>query len=689
MHEIKKPEKKDTVLFSPQIEVFTPFAGYVDASRLNMAAKQQLQTVISRNTDTPLVIDKHYKKMTQVDSPFAKFAPEDGHIIFSDNETMLIYYPEMKKLITESVPPTKKLINNSLSIKFKAEVGPVKKGDLLYDYTNMDPKTFMPKIGYRANILFSSFFGYTADDAIVISESFSNKAEIEYTQKIFVPITKEWKYLRNHMDNYFYKDGEIQAEEAYSKYFHMDMGDHFMSEIYNISEQQSMFFTKNLPGIKDGEIVSTKVHRNTDKTFLELKDEYLYTPGMIQEIEEIYKKNHRTYLGVKQVLEQLGIPLEEAQKLSEELYESYYSTKKFPKHFENKLKEEFDLDPKNVDFLLEVTVRRKTKTTRGDKFTNLFAGKGTVSMIIPDELMPKDPDTGKPVDIIFNPLGIFGRNNWGSIFELALSKIIRDVERTAKAVLEDAGQNPSISGLLTQKLEFIDKHFISKYDPDYSKDIKEMIVALNSSLIHENPDPILNLASDIVEKNFYLYAPNFMELPYREFFTDFIEPYSKKFDINVDKSNITYSKDLMGWLRDNWHYKNDIIGDEVYEVNAKAFVGENYILKLYHTSYSKFTAVSLANSYSKITGQPVRGRKKTGGQHISWQTLAALLGHKENNAMLKELYTIKSDAPVKDKEKFLMEYITHGRYRLKPKYVSLTKRAVNNALKILGMQLEE
>jgi DNA-directed RNA polymerase beta subunit len=113
------------------------------------------------------------------------------------------------------------------------------------------------------------------------------------------------------------------------------------------------------------------------------------------------------------------------------------------------------------------------------------------------------------------------------------------------------------------------------------------------------------------------------------------------------------------------------------------------MLKLYHTAYSKFTSVSLANSYSKITGQPVRGRKRDGGQHISWQTLAALLGHKEHSGILKELYTIKSDAPIKDKEKFLMQYITHGNYKLKPKYTSLTKRAVNNALKILGMQLED
>ncbi len=63
--------------------------------------------------------------------------------------------------------------------------------------------------------------------------------------------------------------------------------------------------------------------------------------------------------------------------------------------------------------------------------------------------------------------------------------------------------------------------------------------------------------------------------------------------------------------------------------------------------------------------------------------------NEKDNSSHKEIYTIKSDAPIKDKEKFLMQYITTGKYNLKPKYVSLTKRAVNNALKILGMQFND
>jgi DNA-directed RNA polymerase beta subunit len=683
-------KNEEVILFSPQIETFTPFASYTDPSRLNMASKQQLQTVIGQYTDTPIVIDKHYQKITKMNSPFIEFAPEDGHILLADDETLIIYYPELKKLITKSTPPVKKLINNALSLKYRVDVGPIKKGELLFDYTHVNTKNLLPRIGHRANILFSSFFGYTADDAMVISESFSKKATIEYSQKVFIPITKEWKYLRNPLDNFFYSKAQTLMDEAYIQYFPIDAGDHFMAEIHNVSEQPSMFFTKNIAGIKHGQVVSVKVHKNTEKSFQELKGEYIYTPGLIDEIEDFYKDNYKTYLNAKYIFDQLGIDKEESVKLAEELFHNYYSVPKFTKDFTTKLKDEFQLEADNVDFLLEVTISKEVKTTRGDKFTNLFAGKGTVSMIIPDTLMPKDPQTGEPVDIIFNPLGIFGRNNWGVLFELALSKVAKDIELIAKKTLVNDEVQLDKANAILARISFVAENFIKDYDTEYYNKITEhLLPGIKSAMVHENFEPIKELVEDINTNGFYLFAPNFPNIKYTDFYHNFVEPYGKQFNVEFGKTTVTLDQPLIDWLRDNWNYKNEVLGDDTYGTEIEAFVGSNYMLKLYHTSYSKFTTVSLANSYSKITGQPVRGRKKFGGQHISWQTLAALLGHKENNGILKELYTIKSDAPIKDKEKFLIQYITKGEYNLKPKYVSLTKRAVNNALKILGMQFEE
>ena len=651
------------VMFSPQIETFTPFAKYVESSRLNMSSKQQTQACVSSMTNTPFVIDKRYLGLTEVNSPFSQLALDDGYVVLSSQETIIVYYTNQKKLVSKHAPYFKKMVNLSLDRKYMAPVGPIKKGDVLFDYTNMNIESKMPRIGYRTKILFSSFFGYTSDDALVVSESFARRAQISYSQKLFIPVTKKWKYLRNNTDQYFFSPGQVMDIEEYIKFFNIDTSEHFISEIQNLSTQESLFFTKNIKGILGGVIQSVKVHRNNAKSFVELDQEYIYTPGLIREIETFYNHNIVFKNQLQETFKSIGLQEEEIKKLSDEIYSSYYGVDKFPKSFDTKLKDEFGLDPAEVDFLLEVDIATTVGSTRGDKFTNLYAGKGVISMIIPDELMPAG------VDAIFNPLGIFGRNNWGSIFELGISKVIEDVEN--KINDQDA---------VRERVMFINEHYIQKIDKEYYEKVQELL----------SQEELFEVFLDDVRKNgFFLYSSNFTDMKYKEFFEDFIEPYGDKFLINTGKEEVEISEDLVKWLRDNWHYKNRVFGNRVYSKTIKGFIGSNYWLKLHHTSYSKYTSVSFANSYSKITGQPARGRKKQGGQHISWQTLAALLAHKEKNGMLKELYTIKSDSTVTEKETFILRYVTDGGYDLNPKYSSLTKRAVNTALKLIGMEFND
>jgi len=201
-----KKRKNINTIFSPQLEVFMPFAQMVDNSRGNMAAKQQTQPVVSKNTETPLAIDKYYQKISSVVSPFMEIAEDDGVVLYNDNNILIFYYKNLKKVITRQVAPSKKLISYSLDLKYIIPDNVFKKGDVLFDYTNINPENKMPKIGYRANILFTHFMGYTADDAIVASESFANKTLFYKSEKYYLPIVKTWKYFRiergNEVDTY-------------------------------------------------------------------------------------------------------------------------------------------------------------------------------------------------------------------------------------------------------------------------------------------------------------------------------------------------------------------------------------------------------------------------------------------------------------------------------------------------------
>lgn len=663
-------------LFSVQVEIFTPFSGHVDPSRLNMTSKQLMQPIIGPNNCTPFVIDKKYRELTELQTPWTEFAEYDGYTLLADNNIIIIYYPEIQKLVHKYTPNQKKLINNSLSLKYIAKPGRIKKGDLIFDYSGMLPETHLPKIGYRTRIMFSSFYGFTADDAIVISESYAKKANIEYSQKLFIPITKSWKLLKNTRGNYLPKVGEITDTESIIRYYNIDSSDHFLAERNNLDESDSLFYTKSIECYVDAKVNNIKVHRNTQRTFIESDEDYLYTPGIIREIEELHLNNTVVEDKIKNTLIELQLPAEQVDELSSGIFETFFGTEVFPRAFEIKLKDEFDLDSDEVDYLIEVDLSLIKKTTRGDKFANLYAGKGVISLIIPDELMPSCPETGKPIELIFNPLGIFGRNNWGSIFELGLSKIIEDIESLCR------DNNSEISKELQRRLDFINTNFIKLYDEEYSQEIDKIIFNLKEE------DFTQQLVADINHNGFYLFVPNFPNIPYNVFYETFLKPYGEFFDINFGKSTFKISEDMIKWLRQQG-YSNSVFGDEIYEMDIDAFTGSNYMLKLYHTSYSKFNSVSFAKSYSKITGMPKKGRKFGGGQHLSWQSLAGLIGHKEQNGMLKELYTIKSDTSSDIKESFLLKYISTGKYNLSNKYTSLTKQTVDNGLRLIGMRFKE
>ena len=55
----------------------------------------------------------------------------------------------------------------------------------------------------------------------------------------------------------------------------------------------------------------------------------------------------------------------------------------------------------------------------GDKMAGRHGNKGVISKIVPVEDMPY-METGKPVDIVLNPLGVPSRMNVGQILETHL-----------------------------------------------------------------------------------------------------------------------------------------------------------------------------------------------------------------------------------------------------------------------------
>lgn len=71
---------------------------------------------------------------------------------------------------------------------------------------------------------------------------------------------------------------------------------------------------------------------------------------------------------------------------------------------------------------IEITVIEEIPVLTGDKITNRYGGKGVVSEVRPDHLMPKTYN-GETFDVLANMCGIYGRENGGQLFELTITAV--------------------------------------------------------------------------------------------------------------------------------------------------------------------------------------------------------------------------------------------------------------------------
>lgn len=79
--------------------------------------------------------------------------------------------------------------------------------------------------------------------------------------------------------------------------------------------------------------------------------------------------------------------------------------------------------------VITITVVENIKACAGDKLTNRYGGKGVISRVKPDNLMPKTYD-GEVVDIQVNMCGVYGRENGGQLFELSYTHKAKNIVKS-------------------------------------------------------------------------------------------------------------------------------------------------------------------------------------------------------------------------------------------------------------------
>lgn len=250
--------------------------------------------------------------------------------------------------------------------------------------------------------------------------------------------------------------------------------------------------------------------------------------------------------------------------------------------------------------IVKVYIASKYRLQPGDKMAGRHGNKGVVSRIAPVEDMPYS-DTGEPVDMVLNPLGVPSRMNIGQILETHLGFASKELGRQISKILEQVE---------THREKFITE-FRAKVLSIYSSPRETDEINAMSD------DELIKFASRI--KDGVPFATGSFEGAKESHVTDLL-------------ANAGFDSTGQIQLYD---------GRTGEPFDRKVTVGYIYMLKLHHLVDNKIHARSIG-PYSLITQQPLGGKSHFGGQRFGEMECWALQAYGAAYS-LQEMLTVKSD----------------------------------------------
>ncbi len=262
-----------------------------------------------------------------------------------------------------------------------------------------------------------------------------------------------------------------------------------------------------------------------------------------------------------------------------------------------KIKQGDDLLP-TVMKVVKVFVAVKRRLMPGDKMAGRHGNKGVISKIVPVEDMPY-MESGKPVDIVLNPLGVPSRMNVGQILETHLGWSCSE---------------------LGEKVKNLYNNFKKTND---NKDLKNTLGEIYGE----------KRLSDIVN--------NLDERQFKELCSNLSNgvPIATPVFDGATTEDITKMLDLA--KLPNAGQTNLWDGRTGTKFDRPITVGIIYMLKLHHLVEDKIHARS-TGPYSLVTQQPLGGRAQLGGQRFGEMEVWALEAYGASYT-LQEILTVKSD----------------------------------------------
>jgi DNA-directed RNA polymerase subunit beta len=252
--------------------------------------------------------------------------------------------------------------------------------------------------------------------------------------------------------------------------------------------------------------------------------------------------------------------------------------------------------PAGVIKMVKVYVAVKRRIQPGDKMAGRHGNKGVISRICPIEDMPFD-ESGMPVDICLNPLGVPSRMNVGQILEVHLGLAAWGLGRKIDTMIKEQREKAEIR-------RFLDE--VYNQSEGQSVDFDQLSEAEFSEMINNLRDGV-PLASPVFD--------------------------------GVSEKEIKRLLTLAGQPESGQMVLFDGRTGEPFD--RPVTVGYMHYLKLNHLVDDKMHARS-TGPYSLVTQQPLGGKAQFGGQRFGEMEVWALEAYGAAFT-LQEMLTVKSD----------------------------------------------
>lgn len=600
-----------------------PLINFTDSVRLMMGSSMLKQAIPLVNAQRPLV-DTGLTEELADNSLNEKFKYKSGKVVGIDDDSVTIRLDDKEKTEVKVLRRTAIQSQNNISVytEPKVKVGQkVKEGDIITGAVGLEKDTY--KAGVNAMVLFSAYKGLVNEDALVVSESFADRMRhysiIDLNFNVKNSTALKWiapigtkvksgdeiatlfravrldeinRTLTEKLGGLFGEEGKDLTEYTVEDQVKVpnNIDDAWVSDVY-IQEQKKPSIPKSV--------------KAPDYTFSK------QSAKVIKEYEE--KKNR------------------------EIIY------KKFPEYIAADTLDPVNMNPKDYKIVYTVRVRliKKTGLMKGSKVTNRYGGKGVISAVIPDELMPVmvDKTSGKQtrIEVIMNPYSTINRKIAGVLIEQNLGLIANKVHSLVDEYKTSAAGKKKI-------LPLVNKYYSDRY-ADMS--VEEFIKLHDSKPIEEiyyfNVGCYSDYTPELVDK--------WMDELGLESQSEILAPEETVTDLEELKANLS---------EEEYDEIVKSMKGKLVPIRKKLQVGPLNLLELYHipTYSNKVTTSMFDADINPKRNEPIlgHGRYRETGQKIGEQELAILLSR--NNKTF--LNSVRAQSAQEDNQTFLNSLLGLG-----------------------------